>query len=360
MASLVQRLRSLSGDRRWLLLSVVATSAVALGDVLVKGHAILIDLLIVGPLLAAVRLGPGETGAIAGYALALALALGVVDGMFGTVDHLFRCLVVAVGGAFCTLIAARRTQREQELVRMTRVAEVAQRAILRPIPPRIGGVLFAARYLSATHEALVGGDFYDVVLSPRGVRVIMGDVKGKGVDAVRLAAAVLGSFREAAFTRASLVEVATDLDRSVSRFLSDEDFVTAVAVQFEAGGALQVVNCGHPPPLLLRDGSAEPLVGPGSTTPLGLGPNPAAQDFTLSPSDRLLLYTDGLIEARSADGRYFELGERAERVLAAPSLHDALDELVASVIRHVGGQLDDDLALVLAQPRRLAARRRAA
>jgi len=359
VGSLLQRLRSLSSDRRWVLLSVLATSAVALADTFVKGE-ILLGLLIVGPLLAAMNLGAWQTGAIAGYALALSVVLGVPDGFFGTADHLIRCLVVAVGGGFCTLIAARRTQRERALVHMTRVAEVAQRAILRPIPPRIGGVLFAARYLSATHEALVGGDFYDVVLSPHGLRVVMGDVKGKGVDAVRLAALVLGSFRESGFTRPSLVDVAADLDRSVGRHLGDEDFVTVVLVEFGPGGTVELVNCGHPPPLLLREDGAELLDGSVSTTPLGLTPSPSSQRFTLSHRDRLLLYTDGLVEARASDGRYFELSARAEAVLATPSLHDALDDLVDSVLEHVGGRLEDDLALVLAQPRRLAFHRRAA
>ena len=356
---LLQRLRSLRSDRRWVLLAVPATSVVAVADALLHGE-VLIGLLIVGPLLAAVSLGAWQTGAVAGYALALAVLLGVPDGIFGTSDHLLRCLVVAVGGGFCTLIAARRTQREQALVRMTQVAEVAQRAILRPVPSRIGGVLFAARYLSATHEALVGGDFYDVVLSPHGLRVIMGDVKGRGVDAVRLAALVLGSFRESGFTRPSLVDVATDLDRSVVRHLDDEDFVTAVLVEFGPRGALELVNCGHPPPLLLRDGGAELLNGSASTTPLGLGPSPSPQRFTLFNSDRLLLYTDGLVEARASDGRYFELSARVEAVLATPSLRGALDDLVDSVLEHVGGRLDDDMALLLAQPRRLGVRRRAA
>jgi serine phosphatase RsbU (regulator of sigma subunit) len=80
----------------------------------------------------------------------------------------------------------------------------------------------------------------------------------------------------------------------------------------------------------------------------------------MGPSDRLLLYTDGLVEARAANGNYFDLDSQAAAALAARSLSDALDDLVRRVLKHVGGQLDDDMALVLAQPRRLVSRRRAA
>jgi serine phosphatase RsbU (regulator of sigma subunit) len=345
---------------RWLVLSLLASSAVAVADAWLAGTTVLISLLIVGPLVAAVSLGGGYTAAVGAWSLALALVLGVPDGIFGTTDHLVRCLVVALGGAFCAVIAGRRTQGERELVRMTQLAEVAQRAILRPIPARIGGVLFAARYLSATHQALIGGDFYDVALSPYGLRVVVGDVKGKGVDAVRLASLVLGSFREAAFSRHDLVDVVAELDRSIARYLGEEDFVTSVMVEFDTRGGLEVVNCGHPPPLLLHGTSAELLTSPVPSPPLGLAPSPAQHRVEIVPGDRLLLYTDGLIEARAADGHYFDLDGQAAQALAARSLSDALDDLVKRVLDHVGGKLDDDMALVLAQPRRTISRRRAA
>jgi phosphoserine phosphatase RsbU/P len=91
--------------------------------------------------------------------------------------------------------------------------------------------------------------------------------------------------------------------------------------------------------------SAEP------TTPLGLDPAPTVQRFTLGASDRVLLYTDGLVEARARDGRPFELDGQVQAVVAASSLSGALDGLVARLLDYAGGRLDDDLALVLAQPR---------
>jgi phosphoserine phosphatase RsbU/P len=347
-------------DTRSLLVALLVTTVVAILDLWTVGSVVLLGFLIAGPLLAAVSLDARRTAAVAVYAAVLAILLGIPDGMFGTVDHVIRCLVVATGGVFCTFIAERRSQRERALLRITRVAEVAQRAILRPVPGRAGRVTLAVRYLSAAEDSVVGGDFYDVAVTPYGVRLMVGDVKGKGLEAVQLASVVLGSFRQAAFTQKDLPALAAELDRSASRQLGDEDFVTAVLAEFGPRGELKLVNCGHPPPLLLRGGAALPLADHTPTTPLGLGPDPAVERVTLAPADRLLLYTDGLVEARDGRGRPFEVDEvAAAELLATPSLDQALDLLVASVLRHAGGRLDDDLALVLAQPRRLVLRRAA-
>src|SRR6266508_61265 len=84
--------------------------------------------------------------------------------------------------------------------------------------------------------------------------------------------------------------------------------------------------------------------------PLGLHPAPVVEQVRLEGEDRLLLYTDGLVEARAADRRQFELDDRAEACLTAASLNQALDGLVELLLAHSGGRLNDDLALVLAAP----------
>jgi phosphoserine phosphatase RsbU/P len=340
---------------RSMLVAVLVTSAIALADAWTGARAILLGLLIVGPLLAAASLDTQRTAIVGLYALGLAVLVGLPDGIFATSDHLLRLLGVAAGAGLGAVIAHRRAERERALVRITRIAEVAQRTILRPIPPRMGRVALAVRYLSASQDALVGGDFYDVAVTRHGLRVLVGDVKGKGLEAVQLAALVLASFRTAA-THPSLVELAAELDSSLRPRLGEEDFVTAVLAQFDRRGELQLVNCGHPPPLRFRAGVAERLADAEPTTPLGLEPAPTVQRFSLAPTDRLLLYTDGLMEARAPDGRQFELDGQVEAVVAASSLGAALDRLVARLLKHAGGHLDDDLALVLAQPRALIRR----
>lgn len=337
-------------ETRWTLAAFGVTTAVALTDALLGERLILIGLLIAGPMLAAVRLDGRRTGLVAGYALALAVALGPVDHVWGTADHLVRCSVVAVGGGFATAIAVSRTVRERRLAQITRVAEVAQRAILRPIPARLGAMTFATRYLSAAEEALIGGDFYDAAFTPRGLRLIVGDVRGKGLAAVQLASVVLGCFREAAFAEADLRGLMTALDRRVSGQLGEEDFVTVVLVEFGPQGWLRLVSCGHPPPLLVQPTGRILLEPRQPAPPLGLDPTPVLEQVRLGAEDRLLLYTDGLVEARAADGRQFELDERVEACLTAATLDRALDGLVELLCAHAGGRLNDDLALVLVAP----------
>jgi phosphoserine phosphatase RsbU/P len=351
MPSSVGQETTVHAKGRSMLVAVLVTSAIALLDAWTGDRAILLGLLIAGPLLAAAGLDAPHTAMVGLYALGLAVLLGIPDGIVGTTQHLLGCLVVATGGGLGTWLAHRRTQQERTLLRVSRIAEVAQRTILRPIPPRMGRVALAVRYLSATEDALVGGDFYEVAVTRHGLRVLVGDVKGKGLEAVQLAALVLAGFRAAA-AHPSLVELAAELDHSIRPQLGEEDFVTAVLAQFSRHGELQLVNCGHPPPLRFRAGAAEWLASAEPTTPLGLDPAPTVQRFTLAASDRVLLYTDGLVEARTSDGRPFALDGQVQAVDATPSLGAALDGLVARLLEHAGGRLDDDLALVLAQPRR--------
>jgi hypothetical protein len=197
-----------------LLVAVLVTSAIALLDAGTGDRAILLGLLIAGPLLVAASLDAPRTAMVGLYALGLAVLLGIPDRIVGTIDHLLGCLVVATGGALGAWGAHRRTQQERTLLRVTRIAEVAQQTILRPIPPRMGRVTLAVRYLSATEDALVGGDFYEVAVTRHGLRVLVGDVKGKGLEAVQLAALVLAGFRAAA-AHPGLAELAGELDHSI-------------------------------------------------------------------------------------------------------------------------------------------------
>jgi serine phosphatase RsbU (regulator of sigma subunit) len=272
----------------------------------------------------------------------------VWNGDFGTQQWAIRFLLTAALGGAAIVSARLRLRRERDLRDMTAIAETAQRALLRSLPTAAGSFGLAARYISATRAAQVGGDLYEVVETPHGLRVIIGDVRGKGLEAVQMAATVLAAFRQAAYLRPSLDEVAAELDRVVSDVAGDEDFVTALLADFAADETVSVVNCGHHPPILVRSGQVE-TVGTGEPQlPLGLGTRPRTVTSPWPAGSRLLFYTDGLVETRDQHGTFFPL-DRGARVLAAGTLAEALDRLLELLRDFAGGRLDDDIALLIAE-----------
>ncbi|MFG3706713.1 PP2C family protein-serine/threonine phosphatase [Micromonospora sp. NPDC047670] len=321
------------------LLAIV--SAVELAD---GRSANYIALMVAAPFLAAalaswrIALGVGAAATVLGASFALgeqtvSLATAVA----------VTCIALGTGIAAAT--AAVRQRQAEQIAELSRLAAVAQQAVLRPLGPQVGSLSVAGRYISSTATAEIGGDLYEAIDTPYGVRMIIGDVRGKGLDAVRLASIVLGSYRHVAYERADLRAIVTDLDRAVARSVGDEDFVTAALVE-ERGGTLTIVNCGHPPPLLLRRGAVIPLEPPAPAPPLGFMPVVRPRVERLEPGDRLLLFTDGLGEARR-DGEFFPTADRAWRLLGHGTVADGLASLETALVEWVHGRLDDDIALVL-------------
>jgi serine phosphatase RsbU (regulator of sigma subunit) len=243
-------------------------------------------------------------------------------------------------------VTAFQTQQGR-LAAVTRIAQAAQQAILAPPPARSGSVALAARYVSATAEALVGGDLYEVVSRPGAVRLLIGDVRGKGLEAVRSAAIVLGEFRAAAADVDRLEDVAVQIDRRLRSYLQDEDFVTALIAEITDDGQYTIASCGHPPALLLSAGAITAIEAAPSL-PLGLGADPVAVTGQLTPGDRLLLYTDGLIEARDHDRRFVDV-QVVVRPLADADLDAGLDDILHALRAITGADLSDDLALLAAE-----------
>lgn len=235
----------------------------------------------------------------------------------------------------------------ERLAEVTLVAEAAQRAILAPPPHRSGPLTLSARYLSAATEAQVGGDLYEVVPSATSSRVLVGDVRGKGLGAVRTATVVLGAFRSAAADTDDVAVIARDVDRRIVPYLADaEDFVTAVVVTVQHDGRFEVASCGHPPPYLLTAAGCVQALAVEPSRPLGLGADPVAVQGRLRAGERLLLYTDGMVEARTPDGDFVDPAPFLPAVGTAP-FDTALDPLLASLREAAGHALGDDLALLL-------------
>jgi multisubunit Na+/H+ antiporter MnhG subunit len=276
------------------------------------------------------------------------IASGTWDHRFGSHQHIAVIFLVLAEVCVAAYVAQARLRREAEMVRVRAVADVAQRALLPAVPERLGEVGFATRYVSAAREALVGGDLYEVVSTQRTVRLIIGDVRGKGLPAVRLATVVLGAFREAAVTWLDIEQVASACTRAVARESGQEDFVTAMMIDIHGDGHLTLLSAGHPPAMLISASGWRSLAADVPSPPLGIAESFRSTTMTWDPGDRLLIYTDGLIEARDRRGEFFPL-DRHLSALAGGGLDDALDRLTDAVHAHVGGEMRDDLAVLLAQ-----------
>jgi serine phosphatase RsbU (regulator of sigma subunit) len=266
-----------------------------------------------------------------------------------------RAGAIAFVSVFGSLAVIIRDRLEWALAQTRMVAEAVQRVLARPIPDRVGPMRAAVCYTAAHEYARIGGDLYEVLQTSYGVRAVVGDVQGKGLDAVATAAAMLGAFREAAHQEPSVDRLARRLadrlDRTPGR--DGEQFVTAVLMGVRGDAIAEVVNCGHPSPLLLRDAEPARALDPaGRVPPLGVLPpgqvRPPVLSLPLRPGDRILLYTDGVIEARDLAGNFYPLADRLPR-LVRDDPGETLRRVNGDVLRHVGRRLDDDAAMMLLQ-----------
>ena len=333
-------------------LPYVIIGVVTIVDVF-AGAAVLLALLAAPPALAAATAPPRKVVKVGVVAFTACLVPAVANDLLFTRRGLVAFCAIAAVTAAAAYTSAVRLRLEDALVDARAVAEVAQEFILGPVPERTGPVELAVSCTSAAPGARIGGDLYEAVPVPGGVRIIVGDVQGKGLGAVTTAVTVLEAFREAAPYAGGLGPVAEHVERALGRRAGRDEFVTAVLADCGHDGTLTILNLGHPAPLIRHaDGTtcfAEPdraglPLGLGLSAPGGDGPRTTPEQ--LNAGDRILFYTDGTVEARDGDGAFFPLAEHAE-LLDHPDLPRALADLRNAVAEHAGGTLDDDAAMLL-------------
>ncbi|GHI92901.1 membrane protein [Streptomyces olivaceus] len=337
---------------RWVRVLPVALTASICAATLVSDDRLDIGFLLGAiPPLAVLSYGPPATAVLCGAVVALLTVPVFGLDRPGDAD-LLTLVFVAVLSVFVSFV---RSRRDAQLGLERTVAEAAQRAVVPPLPERVGAVRCAGLYRAAQRGTLVGGDFFDVRNGPFGVRVVTGDVQGHGLSAVSTVASLLGAFREAVLDLPDLAAVAGRLDRRLLVDSADarhaELFATAALLEFSADAReVRVVVCGNPPPVLMRAGrAAEVEVAP--WTPLGIGLADAAGIETCSvalrPGDRLFLASDGVVEARGGDGAFYPLADRlaafaGEETAALPA------RVWADLVRFCPDVQDDVTMLVLA------------
>lgn len=323
--------------------------SLAVVDALIAPTVILSNFFTLAPLMACAVLPPLATAGFSGATVALTVLSGAWNHVFGAPQQTIRVIDAILVSAAAVAIAAVRVRREQRFARVAAIAQAAQRAILPTLPSATAHLRVSARYLSAAEDAEVGGDLYDCYLSTAYTRFLIGDVRGKGIGAVEQAARVIRAFRQAAAIHEELPTVADDMSSYLEPFFGEEEFATALLIDVSDPRAITSTSCGHPPPVLVRRSEPPRFLDAPAGLPLGLG---LGRDFlpssvAWSPGDRVLMYTDGVSEARDALGHFLPLLDVAPRLATAP-FDEALDELLAEIRKHVPrGDLGDDLAVVL-------------
>ncbi|WP_371649986.1 MULTISPECIES: PP2C family protein-serine/threonine phosphatase [unclassified Streptomyces] len=340
---------------------------VTVSDILAPPDVHLGPFLVAAPALTASFAGPRTTGLVGAVAVLAQVVVAMVRSSATNLNHSVQIISLILISVFVTLFAHLREVREKELVQLRSVAEAAQQVVLRPLRERIGPLRMASMYLAAEAEAQIGGDLYAAARTAHGTRLLIGDVRGKGLEAVGDAAVVLGAFRASAHQEAELSGLVAYLEGAVTPDLDDasagdgaddpgEAFITAAVLDVpDDRQTLGLVNCGHPPPLLLRGGRVIRLDVAHPAPPLGLSElvgsgiaaqTFAAETFVFEAGDIMLLYTDGVIEARDETGAFYPLAERLA-AWSGTGPRALLDHLCDDLLTHAAGHcLGDDAAMV--------------
>ncbi|WP_280697484.1 PP2C family protein-serine/threonine phosphatase [Kitasatospora sp. GP82] len=319
-------------------------------------------LLVVAPAITASFAGARLTALIGAVAVAAQVVIGLYHGGLTTSNHEAQLVALIMVSAVIVLYCRVRERHGRELTRVRSVSEAVQQVLLRPLPPRLGPLRVATMYLAAEDEAHVGGDLYASARIGRETRLIIGDVRGKGLSAIGDSAHLVGAFRELAHQHRDLTALASGLEKSYCRHLAElaqtdgevgERFVTALLLDLpDATPIVRLTNCGHPPPLLLTRRQVTPLDVQYSAPPLGMCELPvirhSLETFAFETGDTLLLYTDGVTEARDHSRAFYPLADRIAHwsTLGPESL---LHHVRRDLLDHVGGRLRDDAALIAVQ-----------
>lgn len=200
----------------------------------------------------------------------------------------------------------------------------------------------------------VAGDSFDYALNDDVLHVAIIDAMGHGLEAAVMATVAVAAYRHARRSDVDLPDLYAAMDEAITAQFPDDRFLTAQMVHLDVGsGLMRWVNAGHPHPLLLRDRHVVRTLDSPTTLPVGFGgADPQVSEEALEPGDRVLFFTDGIIEERlpggkrSGDtGQLIDLLEQVQQ--GAGSVQDTVRRLSHALKRHRAGITSDDATLFL-------------
>ncbi|MBB4752442.1 PP2C family protein-serine/threonine phosphatase [Actinoplanes lobatus] len=284
--------------------------------------------------------------------------LGVLEAVTDAISDQHRHDLPLVASLLAELVMTRRAYGDAvELTRRRQPMQLAAEVLWNLLPPLtfIGCDIAVSAVLEPCYD--VGGDAFDYAVNGDILRLAIFDAAGHGLDASTITSLAINAYRNARRGGLDLAEIYNSVDGWIAR-KHPHAFVTAVLCELNAAtGALRRISAGHPAELLLRDGKlVTEFVAP-TALPLGLGRrfgrSPTVTEETLQPGDRILLYTDGVIEARTLDNEFFgtaRLVEFITRALADQlSAPETMRRLVHAILDYQDGQLQDDASAVLVE-----------
>jgi PAS domain S-box-containing protein len=224
------------------------------------------------------------------------------------------------------------------------IAETLQRELMPPLLPEVSGWSMAAMYRPAGEQNRAGGDFYDVFEGAAGWVVVLGDVEGHGAEAAALTAMVRYTIRTAAMIDGDLLR-ALELLNDELRGRPKARLCSVACVSFGSGDEATVVSAGHPLPLLVSDGKVREVGLPGSLLGALEEPQWSPVRFTVARGEELVIYTDGLVEARSNGQRFGR--ERLGSVLRGFGGPGDEVRRVGEAIDSFTEKIQDDAAMVV-------------
>jgi serine phosphatase RsbU (regulator of sigma subunit) len=282
--------------------------------------------------------------------------LGVLGVTFSELDELTRLRADRFAALLAEILLSKSTYGDSlaqtaRLRPMTLAAEM-QWSLMPPLTVGSDRVVVSG-FVQPSYE--VGGDSFDYALGEGVAHVAIFDAMGHGLEAALLASVAVGAYRNARRRPLPLPQTVSVIEEALAAQFGGGRFVTAIITELDLGsGRLRWINAGHPPPLLLRKGRVVKELSRQPNAPLGVGLNEALtmREEALEPGDRLVLYSDGVIEAMdAASGERFGVDRLVEFIARAEAAGEPVPETMRrlghAVVKHQGDELQDDATQVL-------------